>query len=546
MEVSRRLDASFQIRVSGRATERHVQPYYACCYVKPLALVTHNLRLVKPQKEGYETTHILEMSSAFVTVPSVIAFRKTPRVVCRIPKLPHPMSKKHPLQLRAKLVHSSEKQDQVNNIETQLRVLGAPSAAHQAFIMLSAPDTTIPSTWMDILLLLKDHGITGETLSLMAARMGILSLLKVSPDRVASLLKFLATEMSLSDSQKRRILSNRPDLLRSDTSLIKASLEALKEAGLGRKDLHRVVMVWPRLLLMHPTSVKRVIRFLQQPPLGIPRQMLRPLLRRAPWVLRFDVDSQMAPAAYWLDEYLFPFLKMADCNRFILSTPMVLSRSRRSLNDVMLFFKSNTCLTHAQQVSVVRQYPPILTSSVDEVLQPAVNYFVNYLHFSTSEVSKLIHAFPRVTTLSVERDIVPVVNFLVSRRIRNVSRIIKCFPPILTNDLKTDTIPKMNYLEHELRLTVHDVLNFPGYFSYDLEARIIPRTKFAQESGASIFKIGLSPIISTSDKAFCKLVHMTEESYKLFCDSGTSTQKVIEDLNSLEKNATDATGSKPP
>ncbi|PXF44089.1 Transcription termination factor MTERF5, chloroplastic [Gracilariopsis chorda] len=490
------------------------------------------------------------MSLAFATILSGIPFARTPRSLCRTPDLPHPLRHKHPLQPRAKLIHSAEKEDQVTNIETQLRALDAPSAADQAYVALSTPNTPVPSTWMDTLLLLKDYGITGELLSRMASRLGILSLLNVSPARAGSLFKLLDTAISLSASQKRRVLTSRPDLLLSDVNLVNSSLESLQEAGLRRRDLQRLVVIWPRMLLLHPAYVNRVTRFLQHSPLWIPKHMLRPLLRRAPWILVFDIDSQMAPVAYWLDEYVFPFLKRPDRTRFILSAPMVLSRSRSSLNEVMEFLWSNTRLTDTQQVSVLRQFPSILTFSVDEVLQPAVDYFVKDLHFSTSEVSRLIHAFPRIITLRVEQDILPVVKFLVSRRISNVSRIIKRFPPILANDLMTDTIPKMNYLEHELGLTVHDILKFPGYFSYDLEARIIPRTKFAQENGVSISKVGLSRMLSSSDETFCKLVHMTQESYKLFCESVASSRKLINGLNISEqsagKEALEATRPGPP
>lgn len=337
----------------------------------------------------------------------------------------------------------------------------------------------------------------------MATRLSVSALLRLDAGTVRAVLDFLAERAHLSSVQRARVVAQRPDLLRAVAPLATAHA-ALAAAGLRPPDFRRVVFRWPGLLLLDPARIARAAAFLRAPSVGLAPPHLRALLRRAPWVLVYDVDADMAPAVAFLRRTL-DIPDDAPLHGVVLASPLLLGTSPACMRDVVDFLRDAVSLDQQMMAATLRSFPPLLTCSVEQSLRPAVEFLKTELGLQVA-LSKVVRAFPTVLTLDVEANMRVVVDYFRGRGVVNVGRIVTLLPPILGYDLETNIIPKMEYVEKELGLSSYDILGFPGYFSYSLEKCIEPRTKFLQARRQSVTESGLNLALSLTDEDFCKRI----------------------------------------
>lgn len=442
------------------------------------------------------------------SLPPPVQAVRTPRR-CRhhrfCPTLPH-----------ASIIHPSHQETRREALEERLRSLDASCAADLAYATFSK--IPLPPNWEHLLNVLSSHGITGKTLSRLASRLGIHSLISLDPNAITPIIEYITETLSVTEAQRNRIVSQRPDLLSIQMSTLTSSTDALL-AYLSPCDLKQVTLRWPGVLVLPSKSIARVTAFLSSRTCLLTRDNIRCLLRRAPWVLVYDIDHDMAPVISWLQDEILPY-SPDKLSKYLLASPQLLGSTRTQMSDVMHFLRDQISLNDPSSATVVRQFPPLLTCSVTDVLLPAADFLLNDVCLDKWELRKVVHGFPAVLTLDVEKDMKVVVEFFRARGISNVARLVSRLPPILGYDLETDIIPKTEYVEQALGLSLFDVLRFPAYFSYDLRNKIEPRTTFLQFIGVRIAEIGLNSALSWSDQVFCMRVGASLDSYDEFKKKG--------------------------
>lgn len=420
--------------------------------------------------------------------------RSAPRVAYPRPFSP---TARHPVVSR-----SSDRENFIQSVDAQLRALNAPAAADLLYISLTGPtDLFPPPSWPQLLQVLRNHGVVGRALSLTASRLGILKLLSLDPNHVHHVLSTLEHKLSLTQIHISRIVSKRPFLLQADCDTLSNTIEELLTI-FNASDARFVSQTWPGILAISGTTIKRIITYLLRPPASMRRKNLRSLFRRAPWLLVYDIDTDIVPALSWLSDNILLHTQ-APASHFILAAPLLLGTHRSSLTSVLTFLKQNTSLDDRSLASTVRAFPPLLTCNVDQVLRPAADYLRSEVAFDIKHLTKVVRAFPAILTLDVETRMRPIVEYFHSKGVQNVGRIVLRLPPVLGYDVDTDVNPKMLYIETVLGLSTYDVLKFPGYFSYDLAKVIEPRTRFLQTYGKSVAEVGLNMALALTDEQFC-------------------------------------------
>lgn len=392
-------------------------------------------------------------------------------------------------------------------MENRFRALGADTAADLAYVSLSTGNATLDyqaHTWSRVLDVFAARAVNGTVLSRIAQRLGVADLLKLDPADVGAVLEYLSSYVNLSDVECNRVIVQRPDIFK-DPQQMREVVEALEGADMELRDIQRVVQRWPGLLLLDAGRIDRAAAFLRSRHVGFSTPHLRSLLRRAPWILVYDIDADMVPALACLREVL-GVVDSAPVDQYVRASPLLLGTSPAVMREVVTFLTDSVGLDLAMLNAALRSFPPLLTCSIVVNLAPAANFLTNDLSLERAELAKVVRAFPAVLTLDVECDMREKVNYLRSRGVINVGRIVKRLPPILGYDLETNIIPKMEYVEQELGLSAYDILRFPGYFSYSLEKCIEPRTKFLQAKGLSVTQSGLNMALALTDEDFCERI----------------------------------------
>lgn len=421
---------------------------------------------------------------------------------------PYPLRHLYAPHRRAKASASLPSNDPLSTalkVEQTLRSLGADTAADAAYVQLDSPSPPpLPETWPAVLSALSAASVVGEDLSRVITRAGVPYVLSLDPPAVSAVLLLLA-QLGFSRAQVVRVIAQRPSLL-ADADEIRHRVDLLRGLHFTDRDVRNVAAKWPGLLALDSARAEAIIAFLCRKDVGFTKASLRSLVRRAPWVLVYDCREHVAPAIFWLEKSFLSRDHSLSLEHIIRASPHVLGMSPKAMSSVIDFLRKDILLDEERIYSVVKQFPPMLTSSVEKVLAPAANFLFQDLELGYEEVGRIVRAFPAILTLNVVTDMERNVAFLQSRGFTSIGRIVARLPPVLSYDIETNLGPKMDFLENGLGLTAYDVLMFPGFFSYSLTAVIEPRTRFLQKIGIPVTDVGLNMALAPTDEIFCERI----------------------------------------
>lgn len=85
------------------------------------------------------------------------------------------------------------------------------------------------------------------------------------------------------------------------------------------------------------------------------------------------------------------------------------------MEAVIEFLRDRLGFDDAMVFSVVRQFAPALTTSIDATLEPAVKFLTEELGIGGEGIARIVRAFLAILALDVEQDMRPNVDFFRAR-----------------------------------------------------------------------------------------------------------------------------------
>lgn len=424
-----------------------------------------------------------------------------------------------------------------------------------------SPYDTLPSTWRKVLHVLAAASIVGTPLASLAVSLGVRGLLSLCPYTLLRLLRrFVAATpipaymqmesgheeshkydqciLKLTIAQRTRLLLREPKILQElDASDVDALLLALQRSALlSPRDIRKVVMRYPQILLVPVSKLTRILRFLSGRPLYFPSHRLTPLLRRAPWILTLNVDTRLGPSANWLEQHVHMRYTTQQQHRTLLcsiiaANPRILAVRRAKLVAVRDFFHFFVGLHPSHTMDIMRIFPAVLTypigdmsvsvaesiaaaknssqsssssrSSVDNTsaskpisrpVEPVrFNSFISNadsdeVHVALSELgdseddegSGHNGGNARGTAQPGMADVVRSLALDVGLSRRDVCKIVHAFPALVTLDVDRDIRRVVNYLQKEAGIhnVARVVKRLPPILGYDVDTNIHPKMHY--------------------------------------------------------------------
>ncbi|KAI4355931.1 hypothetical protein L6164_004655 [Bauhinia variegata] len=221
--------------------------------------------------------------------------------------------------------------------------------------------------------------------------------------------------LSLLDSEKvpkaciDRAIKSWPHLLGSSTSNLRLMLDQFFRLGVQEKNLDRVVVKSPQLLLMKPQDFLQVIVFLEN--MGLDKESIGKILARCPHIFAASISKTLQRKIEFLRKVgisevplprvikMYPQLLVADTNRTVLPRVIYLMKLGLSQREI---------------VFMVRSFPPLLGYSIEEVLRPKIEFLVNAMERPVRHVV----GYPRYFSHSLEKKIKPRYLVLKGRNIK--------------------------------------------------------------------------------------------------------------------------------
>lgn len=239
-------------------------------------------------------------------------------------------------------------------------------------------------------------------------------------------------------------------------------------------------------------KIKPVVEFLLD--LGIPKSDLPTVLTKRPQLCGISLSENLIPTMTFLENLGVDKKQWA---KVIYRFPALLTYSRQKV-EVTVDFLSEMGLSAESIGKILTRYPNIVSYNVDDKLRPTAEYFRSL----GVDIAILLHRCPQTFGLSIEANLKPVTEFFLERgySIEDIGTMISRYGALYTFSLAENVIPKweffltMDYPKQEL-------VKFPQYFGYSLEARIKPRYALVKEAGV---KLLLNQVLSLSYHNFDK------------------------------------------
>lgn len=263
----------------------------------------------------------------------------------------------------------------------------------------------------------------------------------------------------------------------------------LKDFGLSHEDVGRLLAFKPQLMACGiEERWKPLLKFLYY--LGIDRDGMRRMLVIKPMVFCVDMETTIVPKVRFFQDI---GIKEDAIGRMLVKFPPLLTYSLfKKIRPVVVFLLTKAGVTQKDIAKVIASAPELLGCSIAHKLDGNVKYFLS-LGINLRQLGEMIADFPMLIRYNVE-----------------LHR------------------PKYRYLRRTMVRPLEDLIEFPRFFSYSLEERIIPRHKIMVENRVN-FK--LRYMLASSDEEFKQRVQATIERRKRFELGAASLYK--EDDNKL-------------
>ncbi|KAJ4962145.1 hypothetical protein NE237_022084 [Protea cynaroides] len=255
---------------------------------------------------------------------------------------------------------------------------------------------------------------------------------------------------------------------------MKSKVQYLKEFGLSNEDVGRLLVFKPQLMgCSIEERWKPVVKYLYY--LGVRRDGMRRILTSKPMVFCVDLEKTIAPKV-------------------------------RFLQDIGI---------HEEAIgNMLVKFPPLLTYSLYKKIRPVVIFLITKAGVTNRDIGKVIALGPELLGCSIDNKLEINVKYLLSLGIplHLLGEMIANFPMLLKYNL--DVLrPKYSYLRRTMVRPLQDLIEFPRFFSYSLDGRIIPRHKILVENHLN-FK--LHYMLACSDEGFNQRVVAAVERRRKF------------------------------
>ncbi|XP_071690199.1 transcription termination factor MTERF2, chloroplastic [Rutidosis leptorrhynchoides] len=333
------------------------------------------------------------------------------------------------------------------------------------------------------------------------------------------------------------IVSRCPELLTFSMEELKTRMNFYFDMGMNEKDFGTMIFDFPKILGFYSLDeMNQKVAYLKE--FGLSHQDVGRLLAFRPQLMGCNIEERWKP----LVKYLYYLGISRDGMRRILTVkPIVFCVDLESNIVQKVQFFRDIGVEEKGIGSMLVKFPSLLTYSLYKKIRPVVIFLLTKAGVSRADIGKVIGLGPELLGCSISKKLEPNVKYFLSLGIdlQTLGKMIADFPMLLRYNI--DILrPKYRYLRRTMVRPLNDLIEFPRFFSYSLEDRIIPRHKILMDNRIN-FK--LRYMLSSSNDEFHQKVEAAVQRRQMF-ESGISSNFALDSSfdNSSEYKIDDDVG----
>ncbi|KAI3959000.1 hypothetical protein MKX01_023676 [Papaver californicum] len=310
-----------------------------------------------------------------------------------------------------------------------------------------------------------------------------------------------------------RVLSYTPEEIISRVSFF-------RDMGIDKTDFGTMVFACPRAFgYSSLDEMRSKVNYLKE--FGLTKEEVGRLLAFKPHLMSCSIEERWKP----LVKYLYYLGVRRDGMRRILTLkPMVFCVDLESTIAPKVRFLQDIGIREDAIGGVLVKFPSFLTYSLYKKIRPVVIFLLTKAGVTRKDIGKVIALGPELMGCSIVDKLEVNVKYFLSLGIplRSLGEMIADFPMLLRYNIEV-LRPKYRYLRRTMVRPLQDLIEFPRFFSYSLDGKIIPRHKLLIENRVN-FK--LRYMLAISDEEFNRRVEDAVERRRIF-ESGLAMENPL-------------------
>ncbi|KAL3538967.1 hypothetical protein ACH5RR_002333 [Cinchona calisaya] len=292
------------------------------------------------------------------------------------------------------------------------------------------------------------------------------------------------------------VLSRCPEILTFSMEELKSRVEFYLKMGMDKKDFGTMVFDFPKVLgYFSMEEMNQKVAFLKE--FGLNDEDVGRLLAFKPQLMACSIEERWKPLVKY-----FYYLGMSrdSMKRILTIKPMVFCVDLESIIVTKVQFLRDIGVQKDAIGNMLAKFPPLLTYSLNKKIRPVVIFLLTKAGVSQRDIGKVIALGPELLGCSIANKLDHNVKYFLSLGIslRQLGEMIADFPMLLRYNIEI-LRPKYRYLRRTMVRPLQDLVEFPRFFSYSLEERIIPRHRIMVENRIN-FK--LRYMLGSTDEEF--------------------------------------------
>ncbi|XP_008367181.1 transcription termination factor MTERF2, chloroplastic [Malus domestica] len=296
------------------------------------------------------------------------------------------------------------------------------------------------------------------------------------------------------------VMSRCPQLLSYSLEEVKARAGFYFEMGINEKDFGTMVFDFPRVLGYYTlVEMNQKVNYLKE--FGLSTEDVGKLLAFRPHLMGCSIEERWKPLVKYL---YYHGITRDGMRRMLTIKPIIFCVDYgKTIVPKVKFFQDIGIRDDAIGKMLVK-FPPLLTYSLYKKIRPVVIFLMTKAGVSERDIGKVIALGPELLGCNIVKKLEVNVKYFRSLGIHHgvLGEMIADFPMLLRYNI--DVLrPKYRYLRRTMVRPMKALIEFPRFFSYSLEGRIIPRHKVLTEN---CINLKLRYMLACTDEDFEKRV----------------------------------------
>ncbi|KAL4615759.1 hypothetical protein ACB092_07G150300 [Castanea dentata] len=296
------------------------------------------------------------------------------------------------------------------------------------------------------------------------------------------------------------VVSRCPQLLSYSMEEVRARVGFFLDMGMNEKDFGTMVFDYPRVLgYFTLEEMNEKVSYLKE--FGIATEEVGKLIAFKPQLMGCSIEEKLKPLVKYL---YYHGISRDGMKRILMSKPIVFCIDLETTIVPKVRFLQDIGIRDDAIGNMLVKFPSLLTCSLYKKIRPVVIFLMTRAGVNEKDIGKVIALGPELLGCSISKKLEVSVKYFLSLgiRYRQLGEMVADFPMLLRYNV--DVLrPKYSYLRRTMVRPLKDLIEFPRFFSYSLNDRIIPRHKVLVEKQINL---KLRYMLACTDEEFDKKV----------------------------------------